>query len=106
MEKSIHHLSHSSEHQHQQYLVREQEAHVAVQTLEQSRVELECDLSHMRLQLASVKKEKDQTFSGEKKKRKFRPFLLRKKKRERSDHLWYTRTRSRTHTHTTLFNII
>ena len=80
MEKSIHHLSHSSEHQHQQYLEREQEAHVAVQTLEQSRVELECDLSHMRLQLASVKKEKDQTFSGEKKKRKFRPFLLKKKK--------------------------
>ena len=64
MEKSIHHLSHSSEHQHQQYLEREQEAHVAVQTLEQSRVELECDLSHMRLQLASVKKEKDQTISG------------------------------------------
>ena len=67
MEKSIHQLSHSSEHQHQQYLEREQEAHVAVQTLEQSRVELEgCEtsLSHMRLQLASVKKEKDQTFSG------------------------------------------
>ena len=64
MEKSIHQLSHSSEHQHQQYLEREQEAHVAVQTLEQSRVELEGGLSHMRLQLASVKKEKDQTISG------------------------------------------
>lgn len=64
MEKSIHHLSHSSEHQHQQFLEREEEAHVAVQTLEQSRVELEGDLSRMRLQLASMKKEKDQTISG------------------------------------------